>query len=94
MVFNHIGSYRQYNFVNIESATWEDVAKDLGDDAEQKYDDSLPEEEVASFCLWLKEIGKPHVGKVTLSKRLKDEPMVLFGEVSSSMRHMMTMMQA
>lgn len=44
--------------------------------------------------IWLKEYGKPYVSKVTLSKRLQTVPMVLFGQVSASMRHMMTMMQA
>ena len=72
-------------FVNVENARWEEIAKDLGEE-EQNIDHFIPEEEVAPFCLWLKEIGKPHVGKVTLSKRLKDEPMVLFGDVSASMR--------
>jgi hypothetical protein len=34
------------------------------------------------------------VGKVTLSKRLKDVPLVLYGQVSANMRIMMNMMQA
>ena len=49
-------------------------------------EDGIPEEEVTTFSLWLKEHSKPYVGKVTLSRRLTDVPMVLFGQVSASMR--------
>ena len=54
----------------------------------------MPEEDITQFCLWLKEETKPYVGKVTLSKRLTSVPMVLFGQVSASMRVMMNMMQS
>ena len=53
----------------------------------------MPDTDVTQFCLWLKEETKPYVGKVTLSKRLKSVPCVLFGQVSASMRVMMNMMQ-
>jgi TNF receptor-associated protein 1 len=53
----------------------------------------IPEDEVTNFCLWLKEHSAPYVGKVTLSKRLKNTPAVLFGQISSNMRMMMNMMQ-
>lgn len=55
--------------------------------------ESIPEEEVTNFCLWLKEQTKPYVGKVTISKRLTDVPMIIFGQVSANMRMMMAMMQ-
>jgi hypothetical protein len=35
-----------------------------------------------------------NVGKVTISKRLKGQPAVLFGQVSSSMRMVMAMMES
>ena len=41
----------------------------------------------------MKEETKPYVGKVTISKRLTEVPVVLYGQVSSSMRVMMNMMQ-
>jgi HSP90 family molecular chaperone len=53
----------------------------------------LPEEDVTTFSLWLKNELSQNVGKVTLSKRLKDQPAVLFGQVSSSMRMVMAMME-
>jgi TNF receptor-associated protein 1 len=94
MVFQQIGTFKGFTFVNVESG-YEEMAKDLGN-KEAERDSSLPsipEEDVTQFCLWLKEETKPYVGKVTLSRRLKSAPVVLFGQVSSSMRMMMNMMQ-
>lgn len=54
---------------------------------------SLPEEDVATFSLWLKNELQQYVGKVQISKRLRDQPAVLFGQVSSSMRMVMAMME-
>ena len=53
----------------------------------------LPEEDVTTFSLWLKNELQQHVGKVAISRRLKDQPAVLFGQVSSSMRMVMAMME-
>lgn len=55
MIFQRIGTYKGYNFVNVESG-YEEIAKDLGDvDVKQDDRDQLPEEDVTQFCLWLKE---------------------------------------
>lgn len=80
MVFQQIGTFKGYTFVNVESG-YEEISKDLGDreDAYASSKESIPEEDVTQFCLWLKEETKPYVGKVTLSKRLKTVPCVLFG---------------
>jgi len=53
----------------------------------------LPEDDVTTFTLWLKNELQQHAGKVTISKRLKGVPAVLFGQVSSSMRMIMQMME-
>ena len=53
---------------------------------------SVPEEDVTAYSLWLKQELAPYVGRVTISRRLKIAPAVLFGEVSSTMRMMMQMM--
>lgn len=94
MIFQQIGTYKGFTFVNVESG-YEEIAKDVGDKHQAKKSDgpSIPEEEVTQFCLWLKEETKPFVGKVTLSKRISKVPCVLFGQVSASMRVMMNMMQ-
>ena len=54
----------------------------------------IPEDDVTNFCLWLKNELQPIVAKVTLSKRLKDTPAIVVGEMSSSMRMMMQMMES
>jgi len=54
----------------------------------------IPETDISPFCIWLKEELKENVGKVTISKRLKDTPAIITGNMSSSMRIMMQMMEA
>ena len=94
MVFQQIGTFKGYTFVNVESG-YEEVSKDLGD--KNIHEDfkgaQIPEDDITPFCLWIKDQTKPFVGKVTLSKRLKSVPCVLFGQVSANMRVMMNMMQ-
>ena len=48
---------------------------------------------MTTFSLWLKNELAQYVGKVSISKRLRDQPAVIFGQVSSSMRMVMTMME-
>ena len=93
MLFQQIGTFKQYNFVNVESG-YEEIARDLGNkQTTDETGEKVPEEDITPFCLWLKEHTKPFVGKVTLSKRLKgNTPCVLFGQVSANMRMMMHMM--
>lgn len=54
----------------------------------------IPEEDVTGFCLWLKNELSDNVSKVTISKRLKDTPALVSGQMSSSMRVMMQMMES
>lgn len=99
MVFKQIGTYKGFNYVNVESG-YEEISKDLEknkskeEEMQERQREAIPEDEITNFCLWLKEQTKPYVGKVTISKRLKDVPMVLFGQVSANMRLMMSMMQS
>ena len=95
-----LAEYRGHRFTNIETA-YEDIAKDLGGNtqAEAKQPQVapgtkvLPEEDVVAFSLWLKNALQKNVGKVTISKRLRDQPGILFGQMSSSMRMVMSMME-
>ncbi len=48
---------------------------------------------MTTFSLWLKNELSSQVAKVSISKRLRDQPAVLFGQVSASMRMMMSMME-
>jgi len=49
----------------------------------------IPEEDITGFCLWLKNELSHNVSKVSISKRLKDTPALVTGQMSSSMRVMM-----
>ncbi len=85
--------YKQKKFVNIEAA-YEEISKDIG--GTHDIDESrkrIPDEDVTPFCLWLKNELAHSISKVSLSKRLKDTPAIVIGQVSSSMRMFMNMME-
>lgn len=95
ILFQQSTDWKGKKFVNIESS-YEEIAKDIG---KKSAEDSIarsriPEEDITTFCLWLKNDLKDSIGKVTISKRLKDTPAILTGQMSSSMRVMMQMMEA
>jgi HSP90 family molecular chaperone len=72
--FNQIGEYKGHKFVNVETS-YDEISKDLGVQDSKPADasiKSLPEEDVTTFSLWLKNELKSNVGKVSISKRLKD----------------------
>ena len=95
ILFNQNGEYRGKKFVNVES-NFDEIQKDLGNksEVESLERSRIPEEDITGFCLWLKEELKGQIGKVTISKRLKDTPAIVTGQMSSSMRVMMQMMEA
>jgi len=94
IIFQQNGNYKNKRFVNIESS-YEEISKDLGKDIESEIAGSnrLPEEDITGFCLWMKNELDDSVAKVTISKRLKDTPAIITGQVSSSMRVMYEMMK-
>lgn len=91
--FQQQGQYKNKKFSNVETS-YDEIAKDLGkkDDDVSSFS-RIPEEDVTTFSLWLKNELQPIVSKVQLSKRLKDTPAIVVGQVSSSMRMMMQMME-
>ena len=80
MLFQQHSDWKGKKFVNIES-NFDEIAKDIGKKPEEDSlaRNRLPEEDVTSFCLWLKNDLKDKIGKVTISKRLTDTPAVLTG---------------
>ena len=91
--FQQAGKYKEKQFVNIE-ASFEEIQKDIGSSTPSAEAQSrLPEDDTTSFCLWLKNELGDSIEKVTLSKRLKDMPAIVVGQVSSSMRMVMQMME-
>ena len=93
--FQQIGDFKSHRFANIETS-YDEIAKDLKINLDQPLAEgavTLPEEDVTNFSLWLKNELQQHVGKIQISKRLKNQPAVLYGQVSSSMRMVMAMME-
>lgn len=90
ILFQQMTEYKGKKFSSVESS-FEEIQKDLGSDlAEQSAVRSrIPEEEVTSFCLWLKNELSDSIGKVSISKRLTDTPALITGQMTSSMRVMM-----
>lgn len=93
IVFQQINDYKGKRFVNIENS-YEEVSKDVNKDAkdEDMSTPRVPEDDITPFSLWLKNELSSNVNKVSISKRLTGSPAVLFGQVSSSMRMVMQMM--
>ena len=95
ILFQQNGEYKGKRMVSIET-NFEDIQKDLGDKSEKDSIERsrIPEDDVTPFCLWVKNALSKHIGKVTISKRLKDTPAIISGQMSSSMRMMMQMMES
>ena len=95
ILFQQNGEYKGKKFVSIES-NFDEIAKDLGNQSEIDSIERcrLPENDITPFCIWLKEELKSSIGKVSISKRLTDTPAIVTGNMSSSMRIMMQMMEA
>lgn len=85
-----VNEYKGLKFINIES-NYEEVAADLGDKIEHNKTTGIPEEEITPFSLWVKSELAPTISRVTISKRLTSAPAVIIGDVSSSMRAMLAM---
>jgi len=94
ILFQQTSEFKGKRFVSIESS-YEEIAKDLNKNLESDVLERsrIPEDDITPFCLWLKSDLKEHIGKVSISKRLKDTPALLTGQMSSSMRVMMQMME-
>ena len=60
MVFKQIGTFKGLQLVNVESG-YEEISQDLEnnkskeEEIEERKMESIPEEDVTSFCLWIKE---------------------------------------
>lgn len=100
MVFQGVSQFKnKYKFVNIETS-YEEVTKDLEADKKQepvneneKKEESVPDDDLAAFSLWLKKELEPVVNKVQVSTRLTDSPALIQGQMSSGMRQIMKMLE-
>lgn len=88
--FRQANDYKGFKFVNIESQ-YEEIQKDIGKSVGVNKTTGIPETDITPFCLWMKAELEPAISKVTISKRLTGSPAVIIGQVSSSMRAMLQM---
>lgn len=51
--FQQIGNYKTHTFTNIETS-YDEISKDLGKSDDKPSQNGLPEEDVTTFSLWLK----------------------------------------
>lgn len=77
--FQQQGQYKNKRFTNIETS-YDQISKELGKkDEDISTYSRIPEEDVTTYSLWLKNELQPLISKVTLSKRLKDTPALIVG---------------
>ena len=88
--FKQIEKFKGHSFTNIESS-YDQVSKDLGKKIEVDSERGLPEEDTTTFSLWMKAELEPAIKKVTISQRLSEAPCIVVGQVSSSMRAVLAM---
>ena len=94
ILFQQNGDFKGKRFINVESS-YDEISKDLGKGVEDEVlaRGKIPEEDITPFCLWVKNELSGLIGKVQISRRLKDTPAIMSGQMSSSMRLMMQMME-
>lgn len=86
----NVNEYKGFKFLNIES-NYEEIASDMDSNIEHDKETGIPEMEITPFSLWMKAELAPTISKVTISKRLTTAPAVIVGQVSSSLRAMLAM---
>mmetsp|Transcript_41402 Transcript_41402/g.43323 ORF Transcript_41402/g.43323 Transcript_41402/m.43323 type:complete len:742 (+) Transcript_41402:1-2226(+) len=90
MIFRQINQYKDFKFLNIESESDDFLDKLRSEKGETV--NKLPESDISPYTLWLKNELEPYVGKVTVSKRLNNVPLLVSSETSANMKGFMAMM--
>jgi TNF receptor-associated protein 1 len=84
------GQFKNFKFLNIENES-----DDFIDKFRQEQSSSvskIPDEDISAYTLWIKNELEPFVTKVSVSKRLKDTPLLITSNISAHMKTMMAMM--
>jgi TNF receptor-associated protein 1 len=90
MIFKQIGQYKNFKFLNIENEHDEFLSKFRHETSSSI--SKINDEDITPFTLWIKNELEPYVTKVTISKRLKDSPILVTSQISSQMKMIMSMM--
>lgn len=89
VIFKNKGQYKNLKFLNIENETDEFLSQYKQETSSSVT--KLPEDDITPFTLWMKNELEPFVTKVSISKRLKDTPILVTSNISSHMKTMMAM---
>jgi HSP90 family molecular chaperone len=90
MIFKQVQQYKNYKFINIENESDEFLNKFRQESSSSV--NKISDEDITPFTLWIKNELEPYVSKVSISRRLKDSPMLVTSQVSSQMKMIMSMM--
>lgn len=90
MIFRQLGQYKDFKFLNIESESDDFLDKIRVEKGETV--NKLPETDISPYTLWLKTELEPFVGKVNISKRLTNIPILVSSDTSANMKGFMAMM--
>ena len=90
MIFKQVQQYKNFKFLNIENESDEFLNKFRQDTSSSV--SKITDEDTTPFTLWIKNELEPYVSKVTISRRLKDSPILVTSQVSSQMKMIMSMM--
>ena len=92
MIFKQVGQYKNMKFLNLENES-DEFLNQFRQESSSNIS-KIPEEDITPFTLWIKNELEPFVSKVSISKRLKDSPILVTSQMSSQMKMIMTMMNA
>jgi len=93
IIFKQIGSYKNFKFCNIENETDDFLNKNKREESKNPGKKTVPDDDVTSYTLWIRNELDTSVTKVVVSKRLTDSPCVVTSPVSASMKSVMMMFQ-
>lgn len=94
MIFQQMGTYEGLKFANVETESeavdrvLKGVKEEKGEKDEKESDVRVPEDDLTSFSLWIKNELQPFVEKVVVSNRQLMGPALVISKTSSAMRQM------
>lgn len=94
MIFQQMGTYEGLKFANVETESeavdraLKGVKEEKGEKDEKKDETGVPEDDLTSFSLWIKNELQPYVEKVVVSNRALLGPALVVSKTSSAMRQM------
>lgn len=90
MIFRQINEYNNFKFLNIENET-DDFLTNFKTESGSVVN-RIPDDDITPYTLWIKNELEPFVTKVSISKRLKDSPILITSAISTHMKTFMAMM--